>query len=350
MVGYVTSADNSGDVTNPQITVIFTEDFYNGFEDMPKAVYTYNRNTNKFAETATEYCGCTVSSAYLLEAVELLELEEVRHNLAMKVFWKGGFSQGITHIRSEYLDGVWFPSPILADGCKENCVNITEFIYSKTPCTLETSFMCDVLNILCALGHVGISAPFYCCYNSIFLDASFLKIVCDVFGEDDFYENVSSDVRIMLTSLHSFGKRHKTDVSKIKKKLEDIKYEEKEYSGTRHEFAINVKRNCQNGVLAHINRALDGDETLKEFVESVREEVDSAIKRFSTLAELFHVTGNLDRVEDIRFLTLYEMMSAFAFGENEITLKASVRRGRERITHINKTQIPEVIYKDGRYK
>lgn len=349
MIGYITSSDKQGDVANPEITFIYSDDFCYGFENMPKTVYTYNRNTKDFSEVVSMDDDHRMHLYSLLGAVELLELEEMKHRLAMRVFFKDSFQHSITHVKSEYLDGIWFPSPALADGCRETCINITDFIYEKTPNTLEVSFLCDIMNMICALGKVGISAPFYCCYNSIFVDSSFLKLVCDIFGEKEFYENVSPDIESVLKFLPTFEKSRNRDVRNFLKCLEDVSYEEKEYAGTRHSFAVNVKRSCLNAVLNQFKTLLDSTVSLEEFKNSVYYEIDSAIKRFVTLSELFRVSGNLDKAEDIRFLTLYELMSAYAFGEKEITLKSSVRFGRERITHINKTKIPKVIYPDGRY-
>ncbi len=345
MIGYITSADDYGDVANPQITVIFSEDFYNGFENMPKVVYTYNRNTKKFLQRFKSD-DIKVSLSSLFGAVDLLELEEMRHRLAMKVFFRDSFSHSITHVKSEYLEGVWFPSPSLTDGCKEICVNITDVVCSNSPSVLKVSFLCDILNVLCAIGKVDISAPFYNCTNSIFADSSALKLVCDIFGENDFYSTIPSDLKDVLKSLPAFSKGRKYDVSKIQKGFEKVSYEEKDFSGTRHDFAINIKRSCLKNTLAHIKSALYGNMTLSEFIESLNFEIDESVKRFVTLSEFFRISGNLERTEDIRFLTLYELMSAYGFAEKEITLKSNVRKGRERITHINKTKIPRVIYPD----
>ncbi len=348
MIGYITSADEHGDVTNPEITVIYGDDFYPGFDDMPKKVYAYNRMAKSFSEVFSSGGEFEVHLYSLLGAVELLELEEMRCRLAVKVFWKDGFSQSITHVKSEYLDGVWFPSPVLTDGCKQALINITEFIYSKTPSTLETSFLCDVLNMICAVGITRISAPFYCCCNSVFVDSSLLKLLCHMVGEEAFYKNISPHTKRILEALPSFDRNFKKDIAKIRKCLENMAYEEKEYTGTRHSFAINIKRTCLRDVLELVKSVADGKLSLKELAQSICFSIDSAIKRFVTLSELFKVSGNLEKSEDIRFLTLYELMSAYAFSENEISLKSSVRHGRERITHINKSKVPQVIYSDGR--
>ncbi|MBE7049964.1 MAG: hypothetical protein E7394_04240 [Ruminococcaceae bacterium] len=348
MIGYITSADDSGDLTNPVITVILADDFYPGFENMPKVIYTYNRTSERFSKSLCSNDDFTVQLHSLLGAVELLELEEMRHRLAMKVFFKDGFSHSITHIKSEYLEGIWFPSPSLTDGCRETCVNITEFIYPKNPSILEVSFLCDVLNMICAVGEVGISSPFYCCYNSLFADSSVLKLLCDIFGEDSFFESVPPELKNELKILPSFRTKNRTDILKIRNLLESVSYDEKEYTGTRHSFAVNIKRTCLKGVLEHIKKAFSGNMTLRKLADSVYCEIDSGIKRFVALSGIFHATENLERTEDIRFLTLYELMSAYAFAEKEITLKSTVRKGREKITHINKTKIPKVIYPDGR--
>ena len=97
-------------------------------------------------------------------------------------------------------------------------------------------------------------------------------------------------------------------------------------------------------VLSCLNDEISVGDMIREMTLTVR----AYTERFITLSELFAVTENLERASDIKFLTLYELMSAYAFSEHALALKKTVRKGKEKITHLNKTKVPCTLFPDGR--
>lgn len=349
MIGYVSSAGKDKSTYDPEITVIYADDFYDGCDLGPKQVYTYNRISEKFlkvTDTADVYE--EISYGQLLGIIELLKLKETESNMAVKIRWANNYRLGPVLLGCEYLDRVWFPYPVITLGCKRPCINITGAIYERPASTLETSFLCDVLNMLFALCEIKISSPFYGLWGSVFISADALRLIYEIYHEEIFFAKEKGDSLEAIRLLLENEKASSHSISDICDFFKNHTYEEREYSGTKHSFAINIKRSCTGKICELIRGSLQGEISFGELVAKLSETVSDHVQRFITLSELFVLTGNLERAGDIRHLTLYELMSAFAFSEKAMKLKSTQNKARARMTHINKTKIPCIIYPDGR--
>lgn len=311
MIGYASSQDNSGSCANIMITVFFTDDFAHTDFSCRKEIYHVSRKTGSINKIFPQD-GAVFGLRYeLLEKIAtMLRIEEIKSSFAHVIAWRATGKLTAQLIKSAPLADVWLPTPVTNESCTSKCINITSMLFDHEPKPLETSIVCDMLNCLVLKCGIMISNPFFDCHNSVFCNA-------------DIIEHMSS------------AKNIKSEP--ISKPL---------FNGNLLSFVVDAKRDCLAKVISSFSDCMTNKLDIKAFISQLSIHTKELISRLLSLSEIFVLGENINSSQDIYYLTLYELHSAFAFSETRLTLKTMVRHSRERMRSLGKMNIPDTIYPD----
>ncbi|MBO5692262.1 MAG: hypothetical protein J6R96_10450, partial [Spirochaetaceae bacterium] len=81
-------------------------------------------------------------------------------------------------------------------------------------------------------------------------------------------------------------------------------------------------------------------EGIEWFLSSFIKHTETFSAHITDLSSVFVAAENINSISDVGYLTLYEIHSAFAFFEDRLNLKKTVRRNRTRQRILNKLNSP----------
>lgn len=343
MIGYASSADKSGNCSKIIITVLDADDF--AFEDYGchKETYSVDRRLERVSKLEPDDGKINPPYMSLVKVAAMLITEELKCMRATRIRWNMHDGRKPMLVSASPLDGVWLPLPALNSKCEHPSVNITEYVFKSVPYPLEASLLCDVMNNLLLMCGIHASSPFCSCFNSVFCSTEIATVMTKLLGDE-----FMSLTQIKHPALQPAKKlkQAKASYKSVIKALENNGIPPACFDGNAHSFIVNLKRDCQKKTILEFASSIKRKSGYRSFFRDVAFCVAEAVMRITALAELFEVSGNLERATDIKYLTFYEAVEAFAFNESALSLKKTVRSSKLRQRDLNKMNIPLVVSAD----
>lgn len=346
MYGYASSADSSGSCAAAEITVLFTDDFVLADPDCKIEIYRFCRERqtiDKVFPHGESHFGLPYE--IIAGVYKLLHAEELKFNDARRIMWKCS-ADGITELlKSELLPDVWLPVPAINGECSCLCLNVTPCFFPGVPKPLEASMLCDMLNIGFMRAGIRVATPFYNCFGSVYCSADFAKVASGLCGLDLAAAVTKPEHKELLQKhMHKLPKLcpNKKQIAHI---LKNEQIPASRFQGSEHSFALDIKREC----IAHTYSAISESVLSCDPTPIVRisDYIDKQINRFKILSEVFVLGGSIYSSSDILYLTFYELMSAFAFYEDRLSLKKKIANSKARQAALGKLNAPTLVLPNG---
>jgi len=339
MVGYASSCDDKHSCDEIAITVFLSEHFSCENEADRFEVYSVKRDFSKVRKLKGPDDGFSLPYQSFVRIARMLHSEEIKNTCACRVSWRSTDGIYIEKIKTEFLEDVYFPSPVYIDHCQDRCIDVTNAFFKDTPKPFGASMVCDALNFLIACTNLNIPHSFFNCMNSVYCSENVLGIVACIFPDCDIFSRVGlNDININSRSI---------DIQKeIITPLESFVNLPSSHAVGSLGLATDAKRECISGVCKDLCRFIGTQGGLEKFLSSFSNHTEIFSDKLTNLSEVFVETENINSVSDVYYLTLYELFSAFAFYDIRLSLKTTVARNRLRQRILNKIKLPYIIYKE----
>ncbi|MBQ4527663.1 MAG: hypothetical protein II998_06300 [Clostridia bacterium] len=350
MIGYVESADKNGDYRKIQITLIHTDDFELEKYASERDVYTADRFSGAVQRISSSVQNEWANTDLLKKIINVLKLCEQKQKIAVCVMWKSIGDSGVEYVGFEPINNVWLPTPVTIENCNCMCINVTKLFFTKTPRPLEASFICDILNLLVSYSGVLISNPFYYCTNSVFCDAKFIHILKVLFKKSFLDFEIMKSLNHELSGNKELKKAGKISVSAktLVLNLSAINIQPTKYDGNSSFYIVGVKRDCIISLIDETVRCLEKGFGLDRFMRHASHHIRKALEKLRSLCTILVAKEHIGRLNDINYLSLYELLEAFAFHEKSMQLKTVVRESAAICRILKNVKIPDYISSDKR--
>lgn len=342
MIGYASSADESGSCDSIIVTVIFADDFALEDYGAGREVYRVSRSfkhASKISPPGDRSYNIPFNA--IIGIATMLHVEELKFCCACRIAWKYSEIAGVEVIKTSFLEDVWLPLPMINEGCSADCINITSQLFPEVPKPLETSMVCDMMNILFLQSGITVAGPFYNCFNSVFCNADIAKPLMLLLGDSFPF----SDEKLNFSEkLQTKGSKVKFTEAKVLQALSDYKIPKSVFEGNALSFAVGAKRECLRKLVGSFDGCIKRKSGWHAFWSLASAHINEFQERLLSLAQIFVIAENVNYISDISYLTLYELHSALAFYETRLTLKTDVRHSRQRQHILNSLKVPDIIY------
>ena len=339
MVGYASSADDKLNCDEITVTVFPSGFFPHEHALSEFEVYSVNRDFTKVTKLKGISDAFSLPRRHFFKIAGLLHSEEIKNRCACRISWRTSPVSCAEKIKTELLQDVWFPAPVFVDHCETGCINITPLLFKDTPKPLEASMVCDVLNLLIVQTRLRLPHSFFNCMNSVYCSLDVLRVFVSLFGSDIPF---SPDVASNLKRLNL--KPPRLNVSEdILAPLSSLEFSSPSHSSTCLSLAIDAKRKYVSGLCSDFCRCIGTKDGWQTFLSALSHHAGDFSHTLTELAQVFVAGENISSISDIRYLTLYELYSAFAFFETRLSLKRMIAHSRLRQRILNRLKTPDFI-------
>ncbi len=336
MVGYATSLDDSCFCDDIIITVQKGDSFSLDHTGGENEIYSINRSFTKIAKLFPKDDSFCLSCSAFMKIAKLLHCEEIKYRCACRIYWRSSDLTYAEREKTEFLDSAWLPIPLCVDHYRGKCINITSQLFTNTPKPLGVSAVCEALNLIIA--HTGLDLPhsFFNCINSVFCSEDIFFVFKNIFGDGISLSNVK---------FKQFFRRLNIQ-NEIIEPLSDFASLPTSHNDNCIGLLIDAKRQYFSNICDDFLKCIKLKSGWRSFCSLVSKHTDEFLYKLIDLSQIFVAAENVNSVNDINYLSLYELHSAFAFYEFRLSLKTNISRNRLRQRILNKQIIPSKIGAD----
>lgn len=346
MVGRACSHDDNGCCRYVSVSVHYTDDILPGTS--ADEVYAYDRHSGeivrKYPAGSDELC--KVPYSVFVSVFKHVKALEADRKSTVSIEWRYSSASTVDVIGCELSEDVWLPVSACSDGMRFAMINVTDVFFTKELSPLEASFVTALINSL--VYEMGIVATdiLYADGSMVFASCDILRIIKRLFGPETIKDSGLDRFRGLL---HRACRDNRMKMPrlpsryKVVRNLESIGYPSTVYCGNETLFAIGVMRDAISSVASAVAECIKKGAAFRDLVEGMRDITDTACEKLVSIGNLFVARGNVSRLADVYYLTYNDLLAAFAFSEDAMSLAPKVRASREHCRRLARIRLPDVV-------